>query len=122
MKDTNKIKYLRLMRGNNDRITGWGHCRMRLKPQLRPDGSLAATVQFFHTCTNAIRSIPSLIFDKNRVEDCDTNGEDHSADSWRYFEMSEPRRTKTPEEVADYQFKKKMKENRKKNRLSIFNR
>ena len=119
MRESTKTKYLRLMRGNNDRLTGWGHLRERLKPKLMPDETIGASIRFFATCTNAIRSIPSLVFDKNDVEDCDSRGEDHAADAIRYGLMSEPRRTRTPDEVADIEFKKKMKENRLKSRLSL---
>jgi len=115
-------KYLRLMRGNNDRLNGWGMMREKLKLRVMPDDTVGAGIRFFDTCTDAIRSIPSLIFDKNKVEDCDTHGEDHAADAIRYGIMSEPRRTRTADEVAEAEFRKKMKENRRKGSLSMMSR
>lgn len=78
---------------DNRRINGWQRCRGAL--QLAPDGK--PWTVFFSTCTDAIRTIPDSVIDKNRPEDLDTDGEDHPADAWRYFEMSQPE----PEFVAE---------------------
>ena len=45
---------------------------------------------FFNICHNAIRTIPALIHDttESRLEDVDSLGEDHSADTIRYMLMS----------------------------------
>ena len=37
-----------------------------------------------------IRTIPNLVYDESRVEDIDTNGEDHIYDECRYVFMSKP--------------------------------
>jgi hypothetical protein len=44
----------------------------------------------FSTCTDSIRTIPTLQHDPARAEDLDTNSEDHAADDWRYGVMSRP--------------------------------
>lgn len=67
--------------GNKERIPGWNRLREYLKNDL---------ICWFSTCTNAIRSIPSLVHDNVRVEDLDSDGEDHSADSIRMGLMSMP--------------------------------
>ena len=41
----------------------------------------------FNTCREFIRTIGTLQHDAHNVEDCDTNGEDHAADMWRYCAM-----------------------------------
>lgn len=80
-----------IIKGNNDRINGWNLCREYLKPFQQQD-RIIAKVQFFSTCTEAIRTIPSLIHDQHRPEDVDTDGEDHAGDDWRYAVMSRPRK------------------------------
>ena len=62
---------------------------------------------FFNTCTDAIRTIPTLQHDKLRPEDLDTNSDDHCADTCRYAVMSRPytpRNERKAEVVHDYKF------------------
>ena len=47
-------------------------------------------MQFFNTCKNAIRTLPLLQYSNTQPEDLDTTGEDHFADSMRYFCMMRP--------------------------------
>ena len=77
-------------RGDNSRIAGWMECHRRLSfdSEGRPG------VQFFNTCTHAIRTLPQLQFSSVRPEDLDTDGEDHFADSFRYFCMARPIKAK----------------------------
>ena len=70
-------------KGVNDRIAGWMQCRERLKF----DENGYAMVYFFDTCKAIIRTLPTLMHDAHRVEDLDTQGEDHAADEFRYFCM-----------------------------------
>jgi hypothetical protein len=44
----------------------------------------------FNTCKGFIRTIPLLQYDEHKVEDLDTDGEDHIADEVRYFCMARP--------------------------------
>jgi hypothetical protein len=69
---------------NNDRVPGWQRLREYLADQ---DDDYPALV-FFETCFNAIRTLPAQVHDEHRVEDLDTDGEDHAADAARYFVMS----------------------------------
>ncbi len=54
----------------------------------------------FDTCLDSIRTIPVLQHDENRMEDVDSDMEDHAADEWRYGCMSRPwvRNVKPPTE------------------------
>ncbi len=72
--------------GDNKRIPGWMQCHYR----FQFDGEGRPMVYFFNTCKEAIRTIPLLQFSKTNPEDLDTDGEDHFADSFRYFAMSRP--------------------------------
>ena len=47
-------------------------------------------LKIFKTCYHLIRTLPALTYDKHKVEDVDTQQEDHSYDSVRYFLMSRP--------------------------------
>ena len=45
----------------------------------------------FSTCTNLIRTLPALVYDKRHVEDVDTTQEDHPHDALGYnMLMSRP--------------------------------
>lgn len=66
-------------------LGGWDQMRARMKG----DGEKPA-LYVFSTCTDFIRTIPSLQHDPNRPEDLDTEAEDHAADEARYGCMSRP--------------------------------
>jgi phage terminase large subunit len=80
---------LNLIQANNERVIGWGQVREYLKPFTRND-QLLAKLQVFKTCKDFIRTFPSLVYDKYKVEDLDSDGEDHAADDVRYGIMSRP--------------------------------
>jgi hypothetical protein len=107
-KDTTK-KTLMLMRGNNDRINGWRTVREYLKPIMTQGDKIIAKLQVFDNCSDFIRTFPSLVFDTIRVEDVDSDGEDHAGDAIRYGLMSKPIPSKTQEQVLDDFFKKKLR-------------
>lgn len=73
--------------GTNDRIPGWDLLKSYLRIDETKEHGPKAKLQIFKTCTNLIRTLPALIYDKNNVEDLDTNGEDHAADALRYMLM-----------------------------------
>lgn len=73
-------------KGINDRIAGWMQCHYRL--QFDDEGYPRMYV--FENCTEYIRTIPQMMYSKNRPEDLDTDLEDHIADEWRYMCMSRP--------------------------------
>ena len=77
---------LNLIRGDNDRANGLARYREALS--LAPDG--LPWYQLFDGCRDSIRTIPSLVYDETKVEDVDTDGDDHCYDRDRYFFMSRP--------------------------------
>lgn len=79
-----KAGITRMIKGDNDRINGMGRYRQALA--RGSDGF--PMYQMFSTCYDSIRTVPALIYDKVRVEDVDTDGEDHCYDRDRYFFMS----------------------------------
>lgn len=73
-------------KGNNDRIPGWMQCHYR----LAFDENGYPMMYVFNTCRAFIRTIPLLTYDEHIVEDLDSKLEDHVADEWRYFCMTDP--------------------------------
>lgn len=86
-----------IVKADNSRITGWGRMRIMLTPDEKENVQLT----FSSRCKNAIRTIPTLIHDELDVEDLDSSGEDHAADSCRYGVMSRPLVTERPEVKAE---------------------
>lgn len=82
--DIAKTKKFNIIPGVNDRIPGWNTIRELL--HVVEDEKLGgiAKLRVFSTCANLIRTLPQLIYDAVKVEDCDTNGEDHAPDALRY--------------------------------------
>jgi len=75
-----------MQQSDKDRLNGWQ--RMRHWFRVSPDGQPWFTAS--PHCTYTARTIPSLVSDKNKPEDVDTDGEDHAGDALRYFCMSRP--------------------------------
>lgn len=73
-------------KSDKQRIPGWMqvHYRLSFSEDGRP------MMYFFNTCKHAIRTLPALVYSETRPEDLDTTGEDHFADSARYFCMMNP--------------------------------
>lgn len=64
---------------------GWDQMRARM---VGEDGR--PLIYCFDTCRDSIRTIPMLQHDENRLEDVNTQMEDHAGDDWRYACMSRP--------------------------------
>lgn len=73
-------------KADKTRIAGWlqVHYRLAFDADGRP------MMYFFNTCRHAIRTLPLLVYSRAVPEDLDTSGEDHFADSCRYFCMLRP--------------------------------
>ena len=72
--------------GDNSRLAGW----MQMHYRLAFDENGFPMMYIFKNCKGFIRTIPTLMYDEHKVEDLDTEGEDHVADESRYFCMSRP--------------------------------
>ncbi len=86
--------------GDNSRIQGW----MQMHHRLAFDDNGYPMMYIFKNCKAFIRTVPTLIYDDHKVEDLDTEGEDHIADETRYFCMSRPiiPRVVKPKEIPLY--------------------
>lgn len=73
-------------KGDNTRIAG----KMQIHERLKFDKDGRPMLYVFNTCKDFLRTFPSLCYDDKKVEDIDTNGEDHQYDETRYFCMARP--------------------------------
>mgnify|MGYP001569361593 CR=1 FL=1 len=110
----------RLIKAENARVTGWGVVREYLRPYLGPDNVIMAKLQVFSTCHNTIRTAPEQVHADNVPEDMAKQDGDDCWDETRYFLMSRPRPTHTPEQLAKRDFDEAMR--RKQQRLSTTSR
>ncbi len=84
---------------NNNRLQGWNVMHEFLRHEDHTTGEkLVPVLRVFSSCVHTIRTIPSLPYDKARVEDVDSNSEDHIADALRYALMTRPLASPTPSE------------------------
>jgi hypothetical protein len=65
---------------------GWDQVRWRLIGDEAGDPMMFYT----DTCKDAIRTLPMMQHDEHRMEDLDTEAEDHAVDDIRYACMSRP--------------------------------
>lgn len=78
-------------RADNARVStrgalgGWDQMRARMLGENN-----SPMIYCFSTCRDSIRTIPILQHDANRIEDVNTDMEDHAGDDWRYACMSRP--------------------------------
>lgn len=79
--DANSEFGYKIQRGSNDRVGGWTYFHQWLR--VAPDGF--PYYQVTQNCTNLIRTLPELVHDELKVEDVDTEGEDHAPDDQRYM-------------------------------------
>lgn len=73
-------------KGDNKRIPGW----MQVHYRLAFDENGYPQMYIFSNCKHFIRCMPLLQYDEHKVEDLDTEGEDHIADETRYMCMARP--------------------------------
>ena len=86
---------LALTPADNSRIAGWNRIREYLA--MKPDGfgGERPTWQCFENCTNLIRQLPMLEFDRLNREDA-ADGNDHAPEALRYGLMSRPHGNREP--------------------------
>lgn len=74
-------------RGQNDRMQGKQQLHLRLRGWNYDEEAKKVTspaLVMFDCCTHTIRTIPALVYDEHKIEDVDTDGEDHPYDTVRY--------------------------------------
>lgn len=77
------VSWTRANKGPGSRVQGWEAMRRRLTASMQhPMEEPGLFV--FDTCRNFIRTVPSLPMDEMRMDDIDSDAEDHIADETRY--------------------------------------
>lgn len=84
--------------GDNERIAGW----MQVHYRLAFDENGLPMMYVFDNCKAFIRTMPALQYDDHKIEDLDTDGEDHVADEVRYFCMSRPIKARVAKKPDEY--------------------
>ncbi len=84
--------------GDNKRLAGW----MQVHYRMAFDDNGYPMMYIFNNCKSFIRTIPSLMYDEHKVEDLDTDGEDHVADEVRYFCMARPIKPRVASKPDEY--------------------
>jgi hypothetical protein len=79
--------------GKAGALSGWDQMRARIAPTERGRPMLYV----FDICRDFIRTVPVLQHDAGRLEDLDTDSEDHIADETRYACLVRPLIAKPPE-------------------------
>tara|TARA_R110002020_G_scaffold384540_3_gene595533 strand:- start:507 stop:2072 length:1566 start_codon:yes stop_codon:yes gene_type:complete len=78
-------KGVRWLPSNSDRMQG----KQEVHRRLLIDEYGQSRIKIFNTCTNLIRTLPSLPMSKTNSEDVDTRADDHAYDALRYMFMSQ---------------------------------
>ena len=73
-------------KGDHARIAG----KMQVHERLRFDETGRPMMYIFSNCKDWIRTVPNLPYDDKKIEDVDTDAEDHEYDATRYFLMDHP--------------------------------
>ena len=73
-------------KGDNNRLAGL----MQVHERLRFDKEGYPKLYVFSTCADIRRTLPALPYSLTKVEDIDTDAEDHSYDACRYMCMARP--------------------------------
>jgi hypothetical protein len=93
-----------LIKGDNDRKSGWQRTRELL--EYRDDGR--PNIIIHPSCRYLIRSFAEAVSSKHNPEDIDTSTDDHALDTFRYGAMSRPSPTRRKSSYARNSFKGKM--------------
>lgn len=96
-------------KAKNDRISGKMALHQRLSFETGEGGAVRewpGLVFLEGHCPHAVRTIPALEYDEHRVEDVNTDGEDHAYDAIRYFCMARPWAPARVDTSKDYLFER----------------
>ena len=83
---------IKMMKADNNRVAGWARLKdlMAIDPKTITDDAPEGQPYWRCTadCRNLIRTIPQQVYDADRQDDLDTDGEDHGLDALRYGVMN----------------------------------
>ena len=97
-------KDIPLYKASNDRVQGWYNLKEWLHPMLDEFGDIKPKLKIFANCTEVIRTLPALCFDKHNPNDVgdEVHEYTHAADALRYWAAARPmHRIAEPEPDVD---------------------
>ena len=77
------FKGIPTMRANNNRMSGWNLVREYLQENNSKDKK-GGDIKIFNNCSNLIEEFAGAVYHKSKVEDLNTDGDDHALDALRY--------------------------------------
>jgi phage terminase large subunit len=83
---------LNLRPGDPSRVLKWRQFHEHLRVPRDGEDKVVGVpmLQIYSTCLHFIRTVPALVTDPNNIEDIDSSGEDHCADSAAHMFMARP--------------------------------
>ncbi len=81
-----------LFKAGNDRVQGWYSLKEWLHPRMDEFGETKPKLRIFENCTEVIRTLPALVFDRNNPNDVGDQVHEytHAADALRYWAAARP--------------------------------
>ena len=81
-----------LAKSENSRVQGWYNLKEWLTPYKDEVGNITANMVIFENCTNLIRTLPALTFDRTNPNDVAVHPHEitHAPDAIRYFVSGRP--------------------------------
>ena len=81
-----------LAKSENSRVQGWYNLKEWLMPYTDETGAVTANLVIFENCTNLIRTLPALTFDRTNPNDVANTPHEltHAPDAIRYFVSGRP--------------------------------
>ena len=98
---------VKLTRVSNGRVAGWMDLKEWLVPYTDETGETIADICIFSNCTNLIKSLEEIQYDKNNPSDCMTDPHvlTHAPDALRYFVSGRPKKARQNITPIQYNFR-----------------
>ena len=89
-----------LYKAGNDRVQGWYSLKEWLHPRKDEFGEILPKLRIFENCTEVIRTLPALVFDRTNPNDVGDSVHEytHAADALRYWAAARPMHAQPEEE------------------------
>lgn len=99
-----------LYKASNDRVQGWYSLKEWLHPRLDEFGEKVPRLRIFENCTEVIRTLPALVFDRTNPNDVGDSVHEytHAADALRYWAAARPMHAEIQKEDEEIFFDSEM--------------
>ena len=101
-----------LFKASNDRVQGWYCLKEWLHPRKDEFGEIKPKLRIFENCTEVIRTLPALVFDRKNPNDVGDSVHEytHAADALRYWAAARPMSTEQKAFEEEIFFENEMEE------------